>query len=108
MREKTKLVQFRVSEREFEMLEALCDRYGAKASEYLRGIVREKFSKAFPVYTKAGQQRIAMLEPELTPEQLCEAKGGKVEVIDGVPMCVIQLSSAMTRKVPLSSPHLLK
>lgn len=39
---------------------------------------------------------------ELTPEQACESVGGKVESVNGIPMCVIKISSAMAAKVPLS------
>ncbi|MCR4307817.1 MAG: hypothetical protein NUV80_04590 [Candidatus Berkelbacteria bacterium] len=47
------------------------------------------------------------LEPELTPEQYCEQKGGRVETVNGVPMCILQISKSMQRKVPLSSVHTL-
>ena len=105
---KTSLVQFRVSGQERVMLDQLLSRFGSMTSEYLRSLIREKHSKVFPAYAATGKAKALDLEPELTPEQACEQAGGKVEVVNGIPMCVIKMSSSMTRKVPLSKPELFK
>ena len=106
---KGRLVQFRVSEKEGLMLDKLCDQFGAKTSEYVRGLIRDRFFKVFPNYStkKEIRQAIVAVEPQLTPEQYCEQKGGRVETVNGIQMCVLQISKSMQRKVPLSSVHTL-
>ena len=85
---KNRLVQFRVSDREWNMLTALCERFGARTSEYVRGLLHEKFLKVFPKYTeKKGRENPALQEEDLTDEQFCEMWGGKVMRTDAGYVC---------------------
>ena len=90
------------------MLEQLTSRFDTRPSEYVRGLIRDAHRRTFPAYAALGKQKALDVEPELTPEQACEQAGGKVEIVNGIPMCVLQISSSMTRKVPLSKPELFK
>lgn len=84
------------------MLDQLLSRFGTRTSEYLRSLIREKHSKVFPAYTNTGKAKILEVQEELTPEQACESVGGRIENVNGVQMCVIQISKSMAAKVPLS------
>lgn len=107
---KNRPVRFRVSEREGQMLDALCERLGKKPSEMFRSLLTDKFTKVFPAYAmrKKDEKIAAIAEPQLTPEQACEKAGGKVDIVNGVPMCVFKIGKSMTSTVPLSSPELFK
>lgn len=77
---KLKSVQFRVSDREDEMLNELCNKFGSSPSEYMRGLLRNAHKSAFPAY-RPGSSKIAKplnSDDELSNEQLCEKYGGKV------------------------------
>ena len=92
------------------MINSLCERLGKRRPELLRGLISEKFLKVFPKYAekKGEAPAVEVPEIELSPEQLCEQAGGKVQNVEGTMMCVIQISSSMQRKVPLSKPELFK
>lgn len=106
---KSNLVQVRISERESFMLAELCERFGKNASEMIRTMLSERHAKVFPAYMARKVKPLeSQKEPDLTPEQACEKAGGKVDVVNGVPMCIIQLTSSMQKQVPLSKPELFK
>ena len=107
-KKKSSLVQFRVSGQERVMLDQLLARFGSMVSEYMRSLIREKHAKVFPAYTMKGREKALEIDPVLTPEQACEAAGGKVETVNGIPTCVIQISRSMAHKLPLSSPDIFK
>ena len=73
----------------------------------MRSLIREKHAKVFPAYTTSGKKAVLEVEPELTPEQACESVGGRIENVNGIPMCVIKISNSMAAKVPLSDPSLI-
>ena len=64
--------------------------------------------KYYSKYKGAGVVRSAEFSEELTPEQACEKVGGKVETVNGIPMCALQITDSMTRRVPLSKPELFR
>ena len=108
---KERLVSFRISSREEEMMNALCEYLGSRPGEMLRGLIVTRYTKLFPRYTQTRQEKVAaaaMAVEDLTPEQLCEREGGRVVNRDGVMMCSIPLSSSMNRYIPLSKPELFK
>ena len=112
IQKKGRLIQFRVSEVEGRMLEQLCEYFGTKLSEMIRETIRFRHEKLFAYYTSQGKKKLSEAvrgsEEELTPEQACEAAGGRVETVNGIPMCIIQISKSMKRQVPLSKPELFK
>ncbi len=109
---KSSLVRFRCSEEEAGQLDAICTKNGKTQSELIRTLITERYRKEFPAYATSAREKkaAAPAEPEvaLTNEQLCEQAGGKVARVDGVEMCVFQLTSSMQRRVPLAKPELFK
>ena len=99
---KKRLVQFRVSGQEGVMLDQLLSRFGSMTSEYMRSLIREKHAKVFPAYTVKGKEKVLESTPELTQGQICEMFGGKIEMVNGVEMCVRKIGASMQSKVPLS------
>lgn len=104
--EKKEAIQFRMSIVEREMLMELCAKFGTSISELLRGLVHDKYTKTFPAYMvgkkySRGSEFLSITADELTPEQACEAVGGKIITENGIQKCSLQLSPSMTRKIPL-------
>lgn len=98
-------------DREVGLIEALQKEYGGSIPQVIRNAIRIYFDKSFPPHTRAirsGTAALSDLEPQLTPEQACEKKGGRVETVNGIPMCILKISDSMTRKLPLSHPDLYK
>jgi hypothetical protein len=108
---KDRMVQFRVSDREFEMLTQMCDHVGAMPSEFIRSLIRDKHVKMFPIYAQTRKEKLKREiadQVELTPEQACEQMGGTIVNREGIPSCALKMSSTMTRYLPLSKPELFK
>ena len=109
---RNKTIQVRLTELENKMVETLSEGFGGiSRSDTIRRCVQEKYKKAFPLYLTTKKDSFVkplVEERELTPEQACERAGGKVETVNGIPMCVIQISKSMQRQVPLSKPELFK
>lgn len=101
-----KRVNIIFDDREAGLLSALQKEYGGSLPQVIRDAVKFRFDKTFPPRLRSTgskvQATLLEAEPELTPEQACESVGGKVESVNGVPMCVIQISKSMAAKVPLS------
>ena len=92
-----------LDEVEEKNLKALLEKFGGKAPEYLRSLLRGAYAKAFPSYMENKPKLISGIEePELTQEQMCEAVGGKIVTENGIPTCTIAISKNMTRSIPLS------
>ena len=100
---KSLLLHFRVSEREKQILDALCERLGSKPSEFIRSLLRDKFLKVFPKYSEKKDEKPVIEEKELTPEQKCEKLGGSVVTREGVRMCAIKRSPSMMAYTPLTN-----
>lgn len=94
-------VRFRVSEREGQMLDALCNRFGKKASEMWRFMLASYFQKAFPKYAERKGEKPAIEEPEMSDEQFCESRGGKVGKSEAGVMCEFKFGG--TKVVMLAS-----
>lgn len=75
---KEKMIQIRVSCTEKQMLKDICNKLGCKTSEFIRGLLREKFIKVFPAYSLSKNSPIGTQEIKLTDEQFCEKWYGKV------------------------------
>src|SRR3990167_8632069 len=105
---KSKIIQVRISEGEAKMLEEVCEKWSTRTSEYIRALIRDAHRRTFPAYAAKSARPISEDEPELTPEQACEQAGGKIETHEGIQMCVFQISKSMKRKVPLSMPEKFK
>lgn len=84
-------VRFRVSEREDQMLDALCNRFGKKASEMWRFMLSSYFQKAFPKYAERKGEKPVIEEPEVSDEQFCEGWGGKVGKSDAGVTCEFRM-----------------
>ena len=67
---------------ESKNLDSLLNKYGGKAPEYLRTLIKNAFSKEFGGY-KTKAVRFVLPQEELTDEQFCEKFGGKVKKDDG-------------------------
>ena len=106
-----RLIQFRVSEVEYRMIEQLCGQWGGKVSDTIREAIRFRHEKTFAYYTPGGKKKLSEavggVIGELTPEQACEQIGGTVVTRNGIPMCS-QKHGALTRYSPLSKPELFK
>ena len=106
-----KRINVTFDDREASLISALQKEYGGSTPQIIRTAVKVYFDKAFPAHARAarGGKVVELLpeEEQLTPEQYCEQKGGRVETVNGIPMCILQISKSMQRKVPLSSVHTL-
>lgn len=105
---KSEVVLVRLSGQEKFMLEKICEKFGAKAPEYIRSVIREKFQRAFPAYTTKKNEALIEESQQLTPEQACEQAGGRIETVNGIQVCIFKLSKSMEANVPLSTPELFK
>ena len=105
-KKKTKIIQMRLSEGESKMINELCQRFSCSVSDLVRGWLRYNHKKTFPAYRSRKSMRVEVLEKDLTPEQACEQAGGRVEIQNGVPMCVFQMSPGLKRNIPISRPEL--
>ena len=92
-----------LDENESRNLEVLLNRYGGKAPAFLRMLIVKAYEKDFGGYkAKIARKEIEAAGPELTKEQICESAGGKVEMSNGIPTCVIPISRSMNRKIPVN------
>lgn len=94
-------------DREADLLSVLQKEYGGTIPQVVRSAVKVYFDKTFPPHTRTSARTGTIISfkeegPELTPEQACESVGGKIETVNGIPMCSIQISKSMMRKIPLS------
>lgn len=76
--------------REKEMLDQITGYLGCNASEWVRSMIREKFTKLFPVYTQRAQIKAGIrTDRVLTPEEMCEQAGGKCGInAEGAKVCI--------------------
>lgn len=96
-------------DQEIGLLESLQNKYGGTLPQVIRDAVKFRYDKAFPPHTRSlKRSELTKVAPEqdLSPEQKCEQKGGKVSVHNGIPVCEIRRSKSMTAYVPLTSPEL--
>ena len=88
------------------MAEALSEAFGdVSMPDVMRTCLRMQFSKAFPIYARKGEHAgVGVLPEELTPEQIVEMVGGRVEGSAAGRMAVFQRNGqgALT-KVMLSA-----
>lgn len=112
MIKKQYLVQVRMGDKDIAILDTLGEEVygGAGRADVIRRVLTERFNKAFPPYLREKKKGklVEIPEEELTPEQACEAAGGKVETVEGVKMCVFKMSASMESHVPLTKPELFK
>lgn len=107
MANRIQLIQARLTENELKMVEALCERMGnIPKADMIRRCIQDRYRREFPVYITEKRGSGSPVEEEFTPEQLCEQKGGKVIVREGIPVCSFKMNESFTRSVPLSKPEL--
>lgn len=99
---KERLVQYWVSDREKEMIDALCERLGKKRPEMLRGLISEKFLKVFPKYAQKRYEEPVLPSEQITPEQAVEMSTGSVRNVEGVPYAVWKTGPSTESRVPMS------
>lgn len=104
MNKRENSINVRMTDGELAMVEALSKKYGGISfSDVIRRVVEERFSKAFPMYTRKNETAGVGVPPvELTKEQICEMKGGRIEKNGSGLVCVFQKSRGMNLTVPLS------
>ena len=90
-----------LDERTGELLTALLRKYGGKPTEFLRGLIRERYETAFPSYKMKSSEIERAKEPELTPEQWCESVGGKCDSVNK--KCLLKMGGA-TYGLPYGDP----
>lgn len=77
-----KIIQVRLSEVEADHLDQITERLGCSLSEFIRRLIDAKYEKMFPAYMGGKKTPTPKIiqepEPKLTPEQQCEAHGGRV------------------------------
>ena len=93
-------------------LKALLKRYGGKAPEYFRILLKEAYTAEFGKYLAKDDTVMEEIkkEEELTPEQLCEKFGGVVGKGDNGTIVAIfrHENGGLYMEVPLEKPELFK
>jgi hypothetical protein len=96
-------ITFCINDREKEMLEACLKQSGKCISEFIRGLLNREYDKLFPPYlTSPTLAAKRVPKEELTNEQICEMKGGKVGMREGIEVCIKKVGESSTKSVPLS------
>jgi hypothetical protein len=72
-------IRIRLSEVEVDHLKQMIEGDGCGVSEFVRRLISAKWEKLNPAYKVAGKI-VVNSGPKLTPEQQCEAQGGKVQL----------------------------
>ena|SRR3990167_5552093 len=92
-----------LDEVEEKNLASLLKRYGGKAPEYFRMLLKESYRKEFGGYKSRKIKIQEIPEEDLTPEQICEGVGGKVSKRnDGMVVCLMKLASGFERSLPVT------
>lgn len=83
------------------------DREGHKTfTAALFSTVAQYYDRKYYSKYKEKVGTMTYLEPELTPEQQCELKGGSVRKSEGNVMCVFRINASATRSVPIARTDL--
>jgi len=87
MREKS--IRIRLSQTETDRLNQLIEEEGCGLSEFIRRLISRRYEKEHPAYGKGKKTPKIVIDPgpKLTPEQQCEAMGGKVILENFVRVC---------------------
>src|SRR3990172_7614825 len=96
-----KRINLFLSDSEHSNLESLVKRYGGKPTSFLRTLIKQAFEKEYGGYKFKSVRAIKEPEEELTPEQLCERAGGKIEMRNGEKKCVFKMSEGFERVFPV-------
>lgn len=97
-------IAIRLSEKEKEILVSCLDVLGVKTSEFIRGLIRDKYGKMFPYHRLNKGFLVGSLEEDEkpkqtpTPREICEANGGRVEVLNGIEICRLAHFNKMAQK----------
>ena len=105
----TKRINLTLDDKEAGNLGVLLAKYGGKAPEYIRTLLKNAYQFECGGYKARVGKELGVPELELSPDQICEKYGGKADTVDGVEICVFSVhggSSSYT--VPLSSEKSIK
>jgi len=100
----SKRISVIIDDREVENLNVLLGKYGGRAPEYFRSLLKEAYKQEFGGY-KSGRSRSILDVPEdqLTDEQFCEKCTGRVMTReDGGKVCALRIGDSMY-KIPLTN-----
>ena len=96
-----KRINLFLSDSEYGNLNTLVKKYGGKPTSFLRTLLKQAFEKEYGGYKSKSVRVESIKEEELTPEQLCERAGGKIEMRNGEKKCVFKMSEGFERVFPV-------
>ena len=87
-----KRIIFSIDDKEALNLQTLLAKYGGKAPAFFKMLLKEAFREEYGGYKSKEKIKPIKEEPEveLTDEQFCLSKGGKISKHNGRPVCLIE------------------